>query len=174
MTAADLLTDALVRIRELGAAAVDGLDDAALRFQPEGRGNTIAWLVWHAARVQDDHVADAAAVLDDASPGQVWVEQGFADRFGLPLDQEDTGYGHAPEQVREVRASAALLRDYLDAVVTRSEEVVRGLTDADLERVVDERWDPPVTLSVRLVSVLSDDLQHLGQAAYVRGLLPTS
>ena len=41
----------------------------------------------------------------------------------------------------------------------------------DLDRVVDERWDPPVTLGVRLVSVLSDDLQHAGQAAYARGLI---
>ena len=46
-----------------------------------------------------------------------------------------------------------------------------GLTDADLPRVVDERWDPPVTLGVRLVSVISDCLQHAGQAAFVRGIL---
>ena len=44
------------------------------------------------------------------------------------------------------------------------------LTDADLGRIVDERWDPPVTLGVRLISVISDGLQHAGQAAYVRGL----
>lgn len=44
------------------------------------------------------------------------------------------------------------------------------MTAADLERVVDTNWDPPVTLGVRLVSVLSDDLQHVGQAAYLRGL----
>ena len=46
-----------------------------------------------------------------------------------------------------------------------------GLSEADLDRVVDERWDPPVTLGVRLVSVISDDLQHAGQAAYLRGLV---
>ena len=45
------------------------------------------------------------------------------------------------------------------------------LDDDDLDRVVDTRWDPPVTVGVRLVSVIADDLQHVGQAAYVRGLL---
>jgi hypothetical protein len=44
------------------------------------------------------------------------------------------------------------------------------VTPADLDRVVDKRWDPPVTLGVRLVSVVDDDAQHVGQAAYVRGL----
>jgi hypothetical protein len=48
---------------------------------------------------------------------------------------------------------------------------VRSLSEADLTRVVDRNWDPPVTVSVRLVSVIADDLQHVGQAAYVRGIL---
>ncbi len=46
-----------------------------------------------------------------------------------------------------------------------------GLQPADLDVVVDERWDPPVTLGVRLVSVVNEVNQHVGQAAYVRGLL---
>ena len=49
--------------------------------------------------------------------------------------------------------------------------LVSGVTDADLSRVVDEGWDPPVTLGVRLVSVISDCLQHAGQAAFIRGIL---
>ena len=49
--------------------------------------------------------------------------------------------------------------------------LVSGVTDADLSRVVDEAWDPPVTLGVRLVSVISDGLQHAGQAAFIRGIL---
>ena len=45
------------------------------------------------------------------------------------------------------------------------------LTEADLDRVVDEGYDPPVTLGVRLISISDDGLQHVGQAAYVRGIL---
>ena len=80
-------------------------------------------------------------------------------------------YGHSPEEVARVRAPAELLAGYHAAVADRTAEYVRGLTAADLDRVVDEHWDPPVTLGVRLVSVVGDTTQHLGQAAYVRGLL---
>jgi hypothetical protein len=67
--------------------------------------------------------------------------------------------------------SAELLAGYYDDVHATSTAYLRERTDDDLDRVVDERWDPPVTLAVRLVSVLADDLQHAGQAAYLKGLL---
>jgi len=169
-TGVDLLKDAFGRIRESGAGVVGGLDDDTLTRQPDVGGNPVAWLVWHAARVQDDHIADAAAVLG-RDTGQVWLQEGFAARFGLDLPKEDTGYGHSPDQVRKVRASADLLASYLSAVTDRTLSVLEGLSADELERVVDTRWDPPVTLAVRLVSVVEDDLKHLGQAEYVRGLL---
>jgi hypothetical protein len=122
--------------------------------------------VWHLTRIQDDHVADVAGTE------QVWTSAGWADRFGLPFEPADTGYGHGAEQVAAVRVpSADLLTGYHDAVHERTVAYARTLVDADLDRVVDHRWDPPVTLGARLVSVLADDLQHAGQAAYVRGLL---
>jgi hypothetical protein len=166
MRSADLLLDAFDRIGHLGHSVVDGLTADQLATRLEGRGNSIAWLVWHLARVQDDHVAEVAG------EEQVWTAKGWHDRLGLPLDRSDTGYGHSPEQVAAVRVEdGALLTGYLDDVVERSRAFVRGLSDADLDRIVDERWDPPVTLGVRLVSVVGDDLQHLGQAALVRGLV---
>ena len=115
--------------------------------------------------MQDDHVADVAGIE------QVWTAQGFHDRFGLPFDASDTGYGHSVEQVGHVRVDAERLAAYLAAVHEQTVGYLEGLDADDLDRVVDERWDPPVTLAVRLVSVVGDDLQHLGQAAYVRGLL---
>jgi Protein of unknown function (DUF664) len=165
MTPAEVLIDALERVVENGVAAVDGLTDDQLAARPAPAANSIAWLVWHAARVQDSHVADVAD-LD-----QVWTAQGFADRFDLPLRPGDTGYGHSSEDVAKVRASADLLAEYLRAVHDQSVGYLRELGEDDLDRVVDERWDPPVTLGVRLVSVVDDDAQHVGQAAYARGLL---
>ena len=67
-------------------------------------------------------------------------------------------------------ASGDLLLGYHDAVHEQTIRYVERLTDADLSRIVDESWDPPVSLDVRLVSVISDDLQHAGQAAFVRGV----
>ena len=164
MTPVQLLTDAFQRIVEGGAAVVDGLDESQLTHRPGPDANSIAWLVWHLARVQDDHLAVMAGVA------QVWTEQGFEERFDLPFDESDIGFGHESDDVAKVHAPAELLVDYLRAVHAQTVTFLAGLTDDDLDRVVDERWDPPVTLGARLVSVLNDDAQHLGQAAYVRGL----
>ncbi|MET9774063.1 DinB family protein [Streptomyces sp. NPDC006367] len=166
MHAKDILIEGYGRVREEVHAAVEGLDPDGLNARPSGDANPVAWLVWHLTRVQDDHIADAFG-LD-----QVWRSQGWEKRFGLGLPPGDTGYGHTPAQVAEVRVgSAGLLTGYYDAVHEQTLGALRSLTAKDLERVVDENWDPPVTLAVRLVSVLSDDLQHVGQAAYVRGLV---
>jgi hypothetical protein len=126
----------------------------------------VGWLVWHLTRIQDHHVA---ALLGEE---QIWVTGDFAQRFGMTADPDDTGFGYGPEQVAAVRPeNGQVLFDYHGAVVERTRRYLRGLRPADLDRVVDPNWDPPVTLGVRLVSVLEDDLQHAGQAAYVRGLI---
>ncbi len=163
MTSAELLTDAFGRVRETVHHAVGGLSDGQLAARLDDDANSIAWLCWHLTRVQDDHVADAFGTE------QVWPR--FMARFGLPFGPDATGYGHSSAQVALVQVPGDLLTEYQDAVHARTVTLVSGLTDADLPRVVDERWDPPVTLGVRLVSVISDCLQHAGQAAFVRGIL---
>ncbi|MER6529715.1 DUF664 domain-containing protein [Streptomyces sp. NPDC001508] len=166
MHARDILIDGYGRIQEEVHAALDGLGPDELNARPVPDANSVAWLVWHLTRVQDDHVADAFD-LD-----QVWLAQGWEKRFGLGLPRHDTGYGHSAAKVAKVRVdTGGLLTGYYDAVHEQTLGLLRELPAKDLERIVDERWDPPVTLGVRLVSVLSDDLQHIGQAAYVRGLL---
>ena len=164
MTSAELLTDAFGRVQETVHEAVDGLSAGQLAARLDEDANSIAWLCWHLARVQDDHVADAFGVE------QVWPH--FADRFGLPFGLDAIGYGHSSRQVALVRVSSGdLLTAYHDAVHAQTITLVANVTDADLSRIVDERWDPPVTLGVRLVSVISDGLQHAGQAAFIRGIL---
>ncbi len=166
MTGAELHADAFGRVRGVVHQAVDGLTAEQLAFRVDPGANSIAWLVWHLTRIQDDHVAHVAQTE------QVWASQGWAERFGLPFDPRDTGYGHRADEVAAVRAdSGELLTGYYDAVHEQTTRYVRRLGDADLARVVDRSWDPPVTLGVRLVSVISDDLQHAGQAVYVRGIL---
>jgi hypothetical protein len=165
MTPAELLTDCFERVRESVHAVLDGLGPDDLAHRPGPDANPIGWLVWHLSRVQDDHVADVAGTE------QAWTAEGFVERFDLPYDTADHGYGHTSEMVGEFRADAGLLAEYHDAVHSRTLGYLAGLGPDDLDRVVDERWDPPVTLGVRLVSVVNDDTQHVGQAAYVKGLI---
>ena len=165
MDTTQLLEEAFGRIGGVVHDAVEGLSEEELQFRVDPGANHIAWLVWHLARVQDDHVAAVAGT------DQVWTSEGWAERFGLPLAVSDTGYGHRPDQVAEVRAEGPLLVAYYDAVEAATLRFVRGLSDEDLDRVVDTRWDPPVTLGVRLVSVIDDDVAHAAQASYVRGVI---
>jgi hypothetical protein len=165
MASAELLTDAFGRVRELVHRIVDGLTPEQLAYRADDRANSIAWLIWHLTRIQDDHIADAAGFK------QVWTSGGWAERFGLPFDDSETGYGHGEDEVAAVRVPADLLAGYYDAVHKQTIGYVSELRDADLIRIVDESWTPAVTLAVRLVSVISDDLQHAGQAAFIRGLL---
>lgn len=163
MTPSAVLADAFGRVHESLDAVLDGLSDDELRHRPGPDANPIGWLVWHLLRVQDDHVAGVA--------GSEQVYAGFVDRFALPYDERDIGYGHTSEEVGALTATAALLGEYAGAVHERTLAYLATLSADDLDRVVDEDWDPPVTLGARLVSVVNDDTQHVGQAAYVRGLL---
>ncbi|WP_433657667.1 mycothiol transferase [Nocardia sp. CA-128927] len=166
MTSADLLIDAFGRVQENVHGAVSGLTRDELAVQLEPGANSIAWLIWHLTRVQDDHIADVADIE------QAWTAAGWAERFGLPFDDTATGYGNNQDEVAQLGAvSADLLLGYYDAVHEQTIKYVSGLTDADLPRVVDTRWNPPVTLAVRLISVVDDDIQHSGQAAFIRGVL---
>ncbi|MBD0741203.1 mycothiol transferase [Streptomyces sp. CBMA152] len=165
MTGSALLVDAFGRIHETVLETVEGLSAEELAFRVDDSANSIAWLIWHLTRIQDDHIADAAGLE------QVWDSQGWAKRFGLPLPVSDTGYGHTPAEVASVVATADGLGGYHGAVHAQTLAYVSDLDGDALARVVDTSWNPPVTLAVRLISVIGDGLQHVGQAAFVRGVL---
>jgi hypothetical protein len=166
MTPAELMTDHFERIHALFADAVEGVSVEDAHARPGG-GNSLTWLLWHATRIQDDHVAGLSG------GDQAWAS--WRDRFDLPLDDWDHGYGHSSEQVDSVRVDdLSLLVEYQDAVHQQTLAYLQGADEAGLDRVVDEHWDPPVTAGARLVSIVGDELQHLGQAAYVKGMLGSS
>jgi hypothetical protein len=159
-----LLTDGYQRIHGIVHRALDGIDPAVLAWRPEPGSNSVAWLVWHLSRLQDDHVADVAG------REQVWTAGGWYDRFALPFEAASTGQRHTPDDVAVLGdADPELLLGYFDAVHEATLPYLAGLDDGAFDRIVDESWDPPVSLGVRLVSVLADNLQHAGQAVFVRG-----
>ena len=166
MDVAPLLLELYGRIPPLAARAVDGLSAEELCRPPGPGANPIGWLVWHVGRVQDHHVSELLGAE------QIWTSGEWASRCGLEPDPANIGYGHDEADVAAVRPTGPdVLLAYLDAVDARTRSLLVGLTPADLDAIVDRRWDPPVTMGVRLVSIADDSLQHVGQAAYVRGLL---
>lgn len=165
MDVSALLLELYGRVAPLVRHAVEDLTVDQLGKSPAPGANSIGWLVWHLARVQDHHVAE---LLDTA---QVWVSGDWADRFGLEADPSNIGYGHGAEDVAGVKPDGPQsLLDYLAAVEARTFQMLGDLSPDDLDRIVDHRWDPPVSMGVRLVSVADDSLQHVGQACYLRGL----
>jgi hypothetical protein len=165
-TAIDVLRDGFGRTNESLPDIVSGLSTDELLWRPDDEANSVAWLVWHLSRIQDDHLAGVGDVE------QVWTSGGWVQRLALPYAPDDTGWGHTSEQVGAFTLSDPnLLIDYQAAVHELTMLVLDREDDASLGRVVDPHWDPPVTAAIRLVSVVDDLAQHAGQAAYVRGLV---
>ncbi|AZG45076.1 mycothiol transferase [Gordonia insulae] len=164
MRSTEVLIDGLTRVSENVHAVLDGVTAEELTFRPAPDANTIAWLIWHLTRAQDAQIAGVAGTEE------IWTAAGFHERFGLPFPPSASGYGQSSDEVAQVVVEAALLAQYYDATHEASVGYLTSLSDADLDTVIDENWDPPVTLGVRLVSIVDDDAQHVGQAAYVRGL----
>lgn len=161
-----LLVDGFGRIAETLPSIVDGLSVDDLLWRPYDRANSIAWILWHIARMEDAQIAPLAGT------DEVWARDGWVERFGLPYKPRAMGYGQSAEEAAAFRLEEpTLLTGYYQAVHEATIELVDSLSEDDLARVIDERWDPPVTLAVRLVSVVDDAAQHIGQAAYVKGLL---
>jgi uncharacterized damage-inducible protein DinB len=166
MDCKDLLLDGLGRVEESLRMTLEGLSAEQLTWRPAEHTNSIAWLAWHLTRVEDDHVCDLAGTP------QAWLADGWHARFHRPANKNDTGFGHGPKEVASIQPeSPQLLLDYYAAVHQRSIEYLGRLSCADMDRVIDTRWSPPVTVGVRLVSVVNDTTQHVGQMAYVRGLV---
>lgn len=165
MNTSEVFLEAFGRISQLVRKSVRGADPAGLSYRPEPGANSIAWLAWHLTRIQDDHVSEIAGIE------QAWIAEGWHDRFGMAADPHNTGYGHGPEEVAAIPADADLLLAHHEAIAARSAAYLATVDDAELGRIIDRSYDPPVTVGVRLVSVISDNIQHAGQARYLRGVV---
>jgi hypothetical protein len=166
MDCKDLIVDALNRVDEDLRMSVEGLTAEQLAYRPAEHANSIAWLAWHLTRVEDDHVSELAG------KPQAWIAEGWHERFGKRADAGETGFGYGPAQVASIRPDGPeVLIDYFAAVRKRSLAYLETVSCADMDRVIDTRWDPPVTAGVRLVSVVNDCTQHVGQMAFLRGLI---
>lgn len=165
LEASEIMIDAYTRIQELVHRCVQGLTSDQLAYRPEEGSNSIAWLIWHLTRIQDGHLAGATG------NEEAWVSEGWAEKFGMDADTSINGQGDGPEEVAALSADGALLLGYHDAVVDRTRGYLADVDAAEMDRIIDRSYDPPVTVGVRLVSVISDNTQHAGQARYLSGMI---
>ncbi|MFC7455996.1 DinB family protein [Brachybacterium sp. GCM10030267] len=165
MNGIDILRDAASRPLDAAEALRDKLDAETLNAHVGGHPNSVAWLLWHAGREIDAQLADLA------DHQELWVSEDFAELTGFGEEGSRVGYGDSAEQARAVTAEEpGPLLEYLSAVTEALLAYLDTLDEDALGDVIDDSWDPPVTRGARLVSIVDDAAQHVGQAAYVVGV----
>ncbi|CAM2802498.1 DinB family protein [Actinomyces slackii] len=165
-----VLIDALGRSRERLDRALEGVSAEQANARPvDGlapRIDSLTWLAWHTARAIDLQIAPLAGREPE------WTAGGHSTRFDLPLPDDTEDWRHTPEESAQVEVrDLSVLTAYLDAVYSSATGFLESLDPARLDEVIDREWEPPVTLGVRLVSIIDDASQHSGQAIYARRLL---
>ena len=146
--------------------ALDGLSEDDLNWQPNPECNSIGWLVWHLTRVQDGLISSSMG------EEQLWIKDGWHAKFGRRADAQDVGAGHTPKDLARFKSpGASVLLDYHRAVMERSKRFFATLSKVDLDKEFKGPMSqPPRNIGTILIMTLSDNLQHAGQVAYIRGL----
>lgn len=166
MNANEVIADLVQRPID-AAHHLPALTAQQLNAHPADHPNSIAWLLWHSGREVDVQLAHLS--------GKAPVWESFKAHFNLGELGESIGYGHTADQARQIQVSSQkLLVDYLEASLNALGDYASTLSETDLDEVIDNSWEAPVTRGVRLVSIIDDASQHLGQAAYAAGILATA
>ncbi|MEQ4208883.1 DinB family protein [Actinopolymorpha sp. B9G3] len=162
-----LVRDLVHRTEREVLAVLDGLDASWLDIAAEPGTNSIGWLVWHLTRSYDRNVSELQ------NQQQLWQSEGWHARFGRAPDANDTGYRHSALQAAAFRSPGPnVLAGYHVAVVEMIDAYLDRAPDDDPDRLV---TSPTLTntasVHLRLIGVLVEALQHVGQAALLRGML---
>ena len=164
MECAEFITGIFTRISQVLETVLDGLTENEINQQPTPECNNIGWMVWHLTRVQDRFIA----MLSNNE--QVWITEKWYGKFGREADAKDSGYGHRPEDLANFKVpDTKTLLDYHHAVLEKTKQYTNKLSPEELNRVIDDSRAP--TVALRLTAFISDNLQHAGQVAYLRGWL---
>ena len=162
MIATDILIDGFTRVYDSLHRMLPDLSEAELAQEPHP---SMGWLAWRLSRVIDNNASRLAG------KEQLWVAAGWGERFGMTPSSYDFGRSaaHSREQVHTFRASAELLLAYHEAVYARMKTYLSALSPEELARQIDiERYQPPPTVAVRLISVLENAMNNQGQISYLK------
>ena len=159
-----LLQNIFERVSQSLEGALDGLTQEELNRLPNPDCNSIGWLTWHLTRAQD------SAVSGFMEKEQIWITDKWYSKFNRNADSTDNGVGHSSEEVSNFQSpDAKTLLDYHHAVLKQTNEYVSKLSTDELGRETD--WPRFPTVGLLLAAQISETLQHVGQIAYLRGML---
>ena len=133
---------------------LDGLGEEQLRSRPGDEPNSIAWLLWHSARIED-----VTTNLLIAGRPQVVEREGWLSR--LKISAQDVGTGMGDTQVSLVTSQIDLdaLRAYRQAVGGSTRQILLTLAPEHLHRSVD-----PARIELLLASgILGQGAEQLAE-----------
>lgn len=151
-----------------------GLTNEELAWRPNAEANSIAFVIWHTTRVEDRFMQKMVRETEE-----VWTGGGWYSRLGL--DEGDTGVDFSVDRLASFPAlSVENLRDYLDAVRAETNAYLDAAAPAGFDLVPDRNPFPEVpgadeyfegcTIARMFLILIGEHFQHLGHAAYIRGL----
>ena len=166
MSATETALSALERNWGMVDKALEDVDDAAMRSQPNDQSNSMGWLLWHMTRVVDRFIHTR---FQDVP--QMWIKDGWHEKFGLDADPNTTGMGWSAEQVADWQVpTKSLLVEYYEAVKTAARDYIKPLSPSDLEREIPFPALPEKAPIGTILGVLVfDNIVHGGQIAYLKG-----
>ncbi len=164
MAATDVISIALARNWSMVDNAIQSLSDDDLTQQPNDQSNSVAWLLWHMNRVVDNMIHTRLQ-----SKRQLWVLDGWHQKFGMGDDESDFGMGWTAEQVAAWKAPARdVLLGYYEAMKASAKDYLASLSDAELDKSV-MVGNESRGVSDLLGVLVYDNVVHGGQIAYLRG-----
>jgi len=164
MAAIDFMRTTLEFVHRGFAGAGEGLDDGQLHFVPEGQSHSIAWCMWHAARIEDLFFQQ----IFQGKPSE-WDTGGWAAKTGLP--EKGFGTGQSTEDAAQIHfASLDAFKEYQAKVAGLSMAFLDSLDDEGLKREVklgEKTETIGESINLHLVIHLNG---HRGEVNLLRGM----
>ena len=171
----DFIEQCLEDYRRRVYAATAPLTEEEMHWRPDDESNSIAFIIWHTARVEDRLINVFARGVEE-----VWARDGWSDKMSIP--EGDHGVNYTLEQVAALPPiTKEQLKDYFDAVREETLPYLQSLSDEDFDVVPEDRTPfPEIPASARYFSgrsvggifrqLIGEEDQHLGQVSFIRGL----
>ncbi len=143
--------------------ALDGLTEEEAAWSPGVECNSIAFILWHTARVEDLYINRVIRLQDD-----IYVVEGWQEKLGIPA--REMGYRYTVEQLQAWPVpKLEILRGYANSVREKTLDVVQSVTPETLSEVPNPDR-PAETVGAILGRVATEVALHVGQIAYLRGM----